>query len=626
MRILVVACLAWLAASAARADYDDRPGFDFHPQSTPEAPCGTGTPPRGHFSLEIVPASRLKPIALTIRQDPNRLCYVIDTIAEAPLIRVRQGDTLTITLRNEIADPGAIDRTVPVATLDEPNRPVTPADGLDPVVPGMTHHATGASNLHFHGFPVPPVPPQDEVLKTCVDPAVGPAACGRREFAYRVQVPADMPAGLYWYHPHVHGEIQAQMLMGLSGAIVVEGKEDDLRHQAGIQEHVFIVRQSRDIDAPKAASAAADKEPLVEHPPIGGKAPVDTTHELPCSANTGIDEISLNGSKVVDGDAPDADLAPVAFAPGTKQFWRFLNAATDSYLNLALIDETGKPLPLIVAARDGAPITDDAGNRIAPAPTTEPLLVPPAGRIEFYVEAPPAGGKAYLVSRAVDTGCAGDKVPARRLILAQTLASSTPPPNQPIPAPLTLPSRFDGLVAERTTGERTIVLAEYPRPGSEDRSDFYIAEQRPGTVLRPFEPGAAPAITVQAGAVEEWTVENWTNEVHAFHIHQMHFRVLAIDGKTQGEPPLLDTVDVRQAGPDGPGRVRIKLAFPADIAGDIPFHCHLADHEDNGMMGVIRVVAGGERKASLVPVGTPPICRGGTRRTASAGAGQGDVR
>jgi FtsP/CotA-like multicopper oxidase with cupredoxin domain len=26
-----------------------------------------------------------------------------------------------------------------------------------------------------------------------------------------------MPEGLYWYHPHVHGEVQAQMLMGLSG-------------------------------------------------------------------------------------------------------------------------------------------------------------------------------------------------------------------------------------------------------------------------------------------------------------------------------------------------------------------------------------------------------------------------
>ena len=87
----------------------------------------------------------------------------------------------------------------------------------------MRHPATGATNLHVHGFAVPPVKPQDDVLTVCTDPASGPAGCGQRSFTYRYHVPADMPEGLYWYHPHVHGEVQAQMLMGLTGAIVVEG-------------------------------------------------------------------------------------------------------------------------------------------------------------------------------------------------------------------------------------------------------------------------------------------------------------------------------------------------------------------------------------------------------------------
>ena len=42
-----------------------------------------------------------------------------------------------------------------------------------------------------------------------------------------------------------------------------------------------------------------------------------------------------------------------------------------------------------------------------------------------------------------------------------------------------------------------------------------------------------------------------------------------------------------------PGRLRIRMSFPADLAGDIPFHCHLVDHEDNGMMAVLRVVGTG---------------------------------
>lgn len=51
--------------------------------------------------------------------------------------------------------------------------------------------------------------------------------------------------------------------------------------------------------------------------------------------------MTLNGARIVDGRARDADLAPLDIAAGTKQLWRFLNAATDAYLDLALLDETG---------------------------------------------------------------------------------------------------------------------------------------------------------------------------------------------------------------------------------------------------------------------------------------------
>jgi FtsP/CotA-like multicopper oxidase with cupredoxin domain len=276
-------------------------------------------------------------------------------------------------------------------------------------------------------------------------------------------------------------------------------------------------------------------------------------------------------------------------------------------------------------------LTDDQGHRLHPAPTAEPQLVPPAGRLEFYVTAPPTGHRAYLVSRAVDTGCAGDKVPARRLIVVTSPPAAKVQPTPPTPFTAAEPDRFSGLLAAKTDHARTIALAEYPRPGTADQTDFYIAERRPGMALRPFEMGAPPAILVQAGAVEEWTVENWTNEVHAFHIHQLHFRVLELDGERLADPPLLDTVNVPHAhaadvtranGPVVPGRVRIKLEFPAELAGDIPFHCHLVDHEDNGMMGIVRVVVPGTRKAELTPFDPahPPICRG-ARATASGAAG-----
>ena len=635
-------------SAPARADWDDRPGFDFHPQTSDAAPCGIGTPPRGHFAGEISPATLANGMVLTVRQDANRLCYVSGNIAEAPVIRVHQGDELKITLRNEITDPAAVARYVAIPKLDTPNPPVPAAPGFDPVLPGMHHAATGTTNLHVHGFAVPPIVPQDEVLNTCTDPAVGPAICGRREFTYDYTVPDTMPAGLYWYHPHIHGEVQAQMLMGLAGAIVVEGPDDEARRAAGIQDRVFIVRQSQDLDvktAPPGAPLATEPEKTAQpmpsprmEPAAGNADAVDTAHELACSNNTASDEITLNGSKVLNGHVQDADLAHYEMAAGSTQLWRFLNAATDAFLDLVVVDENGKSHPVAVVARDGAPLTDDRGQRIAARPTTDPQLVPPGGRLEFMVDAPPVGRRTYLVTRAVDTGCAGDKVPERTLaLITATPTATSSPPVRPVLA-ASVPSFFSHLIDRKTDRVRTIALAEYPRPGAADQTDFYIAERKPGAVLRPYEMGGAPAITVAGGTTEEWVVENWTNELHAFHIHQLHFRVLEIDGKPQSEPQLLDVVNVPFAtpGPQGtpaditgatgpvvPGRVRIKLYFPEALAGDIPFHCHLVDHEDNGMMAVLRILPrqanGGAAKTDLSPadlLANPPICR-----PKSAGAG-----
>ena len=564
----------------------------------------SGVPPPGNASPEIHPGR--EGLTLTVRQDGTRLCYVANGSADAPVIRVRQGAELTVTLRNEITDPGAIDEVSGPAKLTSANQPVPATPGYYPVIPGMRHPATGATNLHVHGFAVPPVKPQDDVLTVCTDPASAPAGCGQRQFTYHYRIPADMPEGLYWYHPHVHGEVQAQMLMGLSGAIIVEGPMEDARRAQGIAERVLIVRQTQDLDAGKtqaAAMTAAPPEREGAAPQPGTRRParaIDTTHELLCTATSGIDVISLNGTPVQVGDAPDAALAHFAIPAGRVEFWRILNAATDAFLDLAIVDAEGGLLPMTVVARDGSPVTDDAGALLPARATLESQFVPPSGRIEVLVRPPPAGRRAYLVTHAVDTGCAGDRVPERRLVLieaaAPAAASAMPVPAAAHPSRASL---YNGLLARRTERSRVIAFAEYPRPGQEDQTDFYIVERKPGAVLKPYHMGTAPAITVKAGTTEEWTIENWTNELHAFHIHQVHFRVLEIDGRRLEEPPLLDVVSVPYAtatgyhspeGPVRPGRVRIKVSFPATLAGDIPFHCHLADHEDNGMMAVLRVL------------------------------------
>jgi FtsP/CotA-like multicopper oxidase with cupredoxin domain len=608
-RVFFVSLVAASAALAADAS-------PFDPHSTAAAPCGVGVPPPGHSVPDVwAPPEGL---TLTVRQDRDRLCYTANGSADAPTIRVRLGSDLNITLRNEITDVEAIDSVTGPGKLNVATGRVPPRPSFFPVVPGMKHHATGMTNLHVHGFAVPPVKPQDDVLTVCTDPAVGPGRCGQRAFTYHFHVPANMTEGLYWYHPHVHGEVQAQMLMGLTGAIVVEGPQDDARRAAGIDERVLIVRQTQDLDAGRtqdaamtAASPASAAPKASRHPPPA--TAIDTSHELLCGSNSGIDAISLNGTPVPVGEAADSALANFDIPTGRKQLWRILNAATDAFLDLAIIEESGKSLPLEVVARDGSALTDDAGAPLPAVQTLTSQFVPPSGRIEVLVTAPPPGIKAYLVTHAVDTGCAGDRLPERRLAVIRSTGEVA---ERDVAAPATQASRsnlFSGLVARHTDRVRVIAMAEYPRPGITDQIDFYIVERKPGAVLKPYRMGSTPDILVRAGTTEEWIIENWTHELHAFHIHQVHFRVLAIEGNAVTNPPLLDVVNIPYAeatgyhskeGPVRPGRVRIKLFFPESLAGDIPFHCHLVDHEDNGMMAVLRVVPGSRGTAPRASVET----------------------
>ncbi len=82
-------------------------------------------------------------------------------------------------------------------------------------------------------------------MKTMVQPGDPP-------FEYRFRIPLDEPPGLYWYHPHVHGYTNAQVLGGASGAMIIEGIERANRDLAGLPERVLIVRD-QDLENPDAA-------------------------------------------------------------------------------------------------------------------------------------------------------------------------------------------------------------------------------------------------------------------------------------------------------------------------------------------------------------------------------------
>ncbi len=91
------------------------------------------------------------------------------------------------------------------------------------------------------------------------------------------------------------------------------------------------------------------------------------------------------------------------------------------------------------------------------------------------------------------------------------------------------------------------------------------------------------------GTVEQWTITNESSEVHPFRLHAEHFQVMSVNGVAQRQIGEQDVVPVPYMKNGVPGQVVIRIAL-TDFTGRVMFHCHIAAHEDAGMMSFIDVV------------------------------------
>lgn len=92
----------------------------------------------------------------------------------------------------------------------------------------------------------------------------------------------------------------------------------------------------------------------------------------------------------------------------------------------------------------------------------------------------------------------------------------------------------------------------------------------------------------EKGVTEVWEIYNKPDPmggmIHPFHIHGTQFKIISRDGKepAPNEQGLKDSVLIE------PGeRVKLLVTFPEE--GIYMYHCHILEHEDNGMMGQVEV-------------------------------------
>jgi FtsP/CotA-like multicopper oxidase with cupredoxin domain len=562
------------------------------PEICPRPTVGSTVPEPGDLRSK----SGVLRVELTYRNfvDANgqmRYCYVSKGGGQAPTLRLKPGDELILTLKNELADPTqpsgqstkqpatqtttlSVEKTTRKRAMDSmamsmPMAPSDPCAGKD-----MTSLST---NLHFHGLTVPPVCHQDDVLNTMIHP-------GDEPFEYRFKIPVDEPPGLYWYHPHIHGFTKAQVLGGASGALIVEGIERANRDLAGLPERVLIVRD-QDLLNPNAPPSKSD---AALAPPIMLDSEGDVMNT---GTGTGkpAKDLSIN---FVPVPYPDYRPAVITMKPSERQLWRVLNASAITYLNLQ-VAYNGAAQALGVVALDGVPISENgmSGNHVL---WQTHLGVPPGGRIEFIMKGPAEGVKGSLTTRSVNTGSGGENDPERPLAIIT--ASETAPETRSglavNPEPLS-PQTSTWIGNVKPARTRKLFFSETLQNPKDPNSPttFYITVD--GQTPKAFDPSSTiPNIIAHEGDVQDWIIENRTQELHAFHIHQIHFMLLQWFGLPVNEPYLRDTINV----PFWDGKssvypmVKLRMDFrDPNSVGTFVYHCHMLEHEDGGMMGLIRV-------------------------------------
>ena len=382
------------------------------------------------------------------------------------------------------------------------------------------------STIHWHGLPVPPE--QDGNPEDAVEPGAARI--------YRFTLPPGS-AGTYWYHPHPHMLTAEQVFRGLAGPIIVRAADDPLADWP--EQHLFFTDLRLDVNG--------------NIPPNGMDDWMNGREGQYVLVNG-----ALRPEIRVDGD----------------QRWRVWNACSARYLRLAFSDH-----------RAFTQVGTDGGLLERPITGVRQLLLPPGARAELIVHADGAP-QAALMALAYDRGkmsMSGSVPPESDRMLAQVRFAPAGGKARPLPdalraiAPLGAPiAQKTVMMTERMDMEKMRAMGDMGLPSG---MRFLINNTS-------FDPKRVD-MTSRRNEVETWTVQNFTDMDHPFHIHGTQFQVLdrQYEGKTIAEPYLAwrDTVNLRP-------NETVHIATVQRMAGLRMFHCHILEHEDLGMMGLLQVI------------------------------------
>jgi len=386
-----------------------------------------------------------------------------------------------------------------------------------------------ATTVHWHGLRVP------NAMDGVPHLTQPPIASGE-SFTYEFDVP---DAGTYWYHPHLDGA--EQVGRGLSGAFIVE-------ERAPIAVDRDLVWVLSDWRLTGEAQISADFR---------------NRHDM---AHDG----RLGNTVTVNGRVPETFVV----RGGERIRLRLVNAANARIFRLRFAGHQ----PLVVAY-DGQPVAPHALPGAG-------IVLGPAMRADLVIDMTGGPGERFDVV---------DDFYPRRAYRLVTLAYAgealrAQPPKDPVALPANGLPEPDLARAERHevvfNGGMMGGMMTSGRDGMAGMADM-MQMMRSGRMW--FINGKAahghamePMLTLARGRTCLLAMSNETAWWHPIHLHGHSFRVLSRNGAPTQLREWQDTVLMAP-------RERVEIAFLADNPGDWMFHCHILEHQESGMMGVIRV-------------------------------------
>jgi len=423
----------------------------------------------------------------------------------------------------------------------------------------LVNELADMTTIHWHGFKVPG--PEDGGPTEPVNPNA------TRTYHFTL----DQPAASLWFHPHPHGQTAEQVYRGLAGVLLLS---DDIDEQ---------LRQDNLVPAMEHDIPILVQDRLFE-------AEISGERQLTYSDDHMSGFGMMGGTTLVNGvELPKLDVE-------TRQYTlRLYNASNSRTYDFALSDNR----TFSVVGSDGGWL---------PQPAQVDHIVLSAGEraaivVNFAVDQP--GDRVMLVSRPFMGGSAmgmsqfdssqqhggtggmggghhggmdglreprfpGEGADIMRFDVKTTVTDVVQlydrlPDNAQI---------WTQLSEQDATAERSFVMSWSHIPGRFLINGKQYAEDRVDEM-------------VDAGATEIWEITNISPVPHPFHAHAIQWQVLDRNGNQPGGAELgwKDTVLV------SPGEtVRIIGRFEPVNFGKYVYHCHILEHEDDGMMGLFEVL------------------------------------